>query len=88
MHEDAIEDHWMNAIDDYDIQRRDYLRMTLYLVGSTLKIMFSLKDVQQDTQDILDPLYNRDKIYDRPIMNMEINRDENVDIKHNSRHII
>ena len=27
--EDALEDHWMNAIDDYDIQIRDYCRMTL-----------------------------------------------------------
>lgn len=62
--------------------------MNLYLAGSPLKIKVPLKAVQQDTQDVLDPLYIRDKIYDRPIMNAVINGDENVDINHKARHII
>ena len=37
-HEDAIEDHWMNAIDDYDVCIKDYCRMTLYLVEMTLHL--------------------------------------------------
>ncbi len=35
-HEDAIEDHWMNATNDYDVPIRDYCRMTLYLVEKAL----------------------------------------------------
>ena len=88
VHEDAVEDHWMNMIDDYDIQIRDNCRLTLYLVGSALKIKIPLKVVQQGTQDVLDPLYNCDKIFDRPIMNEEIDREENAYINHRVRHII
>ena len=54
----------MNAVDDYDIHIRDYCRMTLYLERSSLKINIPLKVVQQDTEDFLYPLYNRDKICD------------------------
>ena len=54
--EDALEDHWMNAIDDYDIWIRDYCRMTLYLVEKALKKKISLKVVQKDIEDFLDPL--------------------------------
>ena len=57
-HEDAIKDHWMNVVDDYDIQIRDYCRMTLYLAGSALKIKITLKLVKQDTEEVLDHLYN------------------------------
>ena len=74
-HEDAIEDHWMNAVDDYNIRIRDYCRMTLYLASSGLKIKVPLKVVQQYTEDFLDPLYNRDDIFYRPIMNVEINKE-------------
>ena len=56
--EDSIKDHWMNAVDDYDIWIRDYCRMTLYLAGSSFKITVPLKIVQQDTEEVLDPLYN------------------------------
>lgn len=62
--------------------------MTLYLEWITLMIKVPLKVVQQDTKDVIDPLYNKEKIYDRPIMNVEINRDENADINHRDRHII
>ena len=61
--------------------------MTLYLVGSTLKIKIPLKVVQKDTQELLDPLYNRDKIFDRRIMNAEIDKEENEKINHRVRHI-
>ena len=62
--------------------------MTLYLARSSLKIKIPLKVVQQDIQEVLDPLYNHDKIFDRPIMNAEVDREENVDINHRVRHII
>lgn len=52
----------MNAVDDYEICIRDYCRMTLYFVGSALKMKVPLNIVQQDTKYVLDPLYNRDKI--------------------------
>ena len=87
-HEDAIEDHWMTVVDDYDIQIRDYYRMTLYFIGNALKIKVPLKVVQQDTVEVLDPLYNKDKIYNRLVMNAKIDREENVDINHRARYII
>ena len=62
--------------------------MTLYLVGSALKIKIPLKVVQQETQYFLDPLYNCGKIFDRPIMNAENDREENTYINHKARHII
>lgn len=42
-HEDAIEDHWMNVVDDYDIKIRDYCRMTLYLEEKVIKVKVPLK---------------------------------------------
>ena len=30
-HEDAIKEHWMKTIDDYNVCIRDYCRMALYL---------------------------------------------------------
>ena len=63
-HEDAIEYYFMNVIDNYDIHIRDYCRMTLYLVGSALKIKIPLQVEQEDIDDLLDPLFNRDKIGD------------------------
>lgn len=36
----------------------------------------------------MDPLYNRDMIYKRPIMNVEIGQEENDDIQHWTRHVI
>ena len=64
----------MNATYDYDVCIRDYCRMTLYLVESSLKVNIPLKIVQQDTEDIFDPLFNRDKIGDWHIMNVEIDK--------------
>ncbi len=70
----------MNSIDDYDAQIKDYCRMTLYLVEKALKMEIPLKTIEKDINDVLYPLDNRDKIYDRPIMNVKVDRDKNVDI--------
>ena len=88
MHEDALEDHWMNTVDEYDIHIRYHCRMTLHLEISTLEIKVPLKIAQEDTEDPLDPLYNRDTIFDQPIMNVEIDKEENLDINHRARHVI
>ena len=87
-HEDAIEDHWMNATDDYDICIRDYCRMTLYLVEKTLKLNIPEEIRQQDSKELLDPLFILDKIRERPIMNAEVDREEDDDIDHWERHVI
>ena len=39
----------MNVIDNYDIQIRDYCRMTLYLVEKELKMKILLKFMEKDT---------------------------------------
>ena len=78
----------MNLLDDYDVQIRDYCRMTLYLEEKELKMNIPLKFVEKDMKYVLDPLYNRDKIYDRMIMNLEISRYENVDINNKAYHIV
>ena len=88
VHEGALEDHWMNLLDDYDVQIRDYCRMTLYLEEKELKMNIPLKFVEKDMKYVIDPLYNRGKIYDRMIMNLEISRDENVDINNKAYHIV
>ncbi len=62
--------------------------MTLYLENSVLEIKVPLKVVQQDIEDVLDPLFNSDIIGDRPIMNVEIDKEENLDINHRSSHVI
>jgi len=48
--------------------------MTLYLARSVLEIKVPLKIVQQDTEDFLDPLFIKDKVGDRPIMNVEVDK--------------
>lgn len=62
--------------------------MTLYLAEKALKMKILLKVVEKDSKDILDSLYNQEKIYNRSIMNAEIGRDENVDIKNRACHIV
>ena len=87
-HEDAIEDHWMNTTDDYDIRIRDYCRMTLYLAEKALHLTFPNELWLQDSQDVLDPLFNASKVGERPILNAEIHREEGDDIDHHARHVI
>ena len=75
-HKDAIEDHWMNATNDYDLHIRDYCRMTLYLVEKALQLNIPDEIRQQDSKELLDPLFNADRIGERPIMNVEHEREE------------
>ena len=84
----AIEDHWLNCKDDYEVWIRDYYRMVLKLVEEVLQISVMLEVIDQDTPDILDPIYNRDKIYDRAIVNAEVAARENDDIMHKARYVI
>ncbi len=76
----------MNTVDEYDIQIQDYCRMNLYLVEKVLKMKIPLKAIEKNTKDFLDPLYNHDKIFDRPIMNTKVDMEENVDVNHRVRH--
>ena len=62
--------------------------MDLKLVEEVLQIPLMLEVIDQDTPDILDLIYNRDKIYDRAIVNVEVAVKENDDIMHRARHII
>lgn len=62
--------------------------MTLYLAEKALNMKIPLKHVKKDTKDVLDPLYNRGKIYDRPIINGKIKRDDNSDINHRAHHVV
>ena len=87
-HEEAIEDHWMNATNDYDVHIRDHCRMTLYLVEKALKIKILLKILQQDIDELLDALFNRNKIGKWHIMNVEVDIEENFDINHRARNVI
>ena len=87
-HEEATKDHWMNVTNEYDVCIKDSCRMTLSLVEKALKIKISLKIVQQDIEEFLDPLFNMDKIGEQPIVNVEIDREENLDINHRARHVI
>ena len=81
-HEDAIEDHWMNATNDYDVCIRDYCRMTLYLVEKALHLTIPDEIRRQDSKELLDPLFNADKVGERPILNVEVDREEGDDINH------
>ena len=85
-HEDAIEDHWMNATNDYDVCIRDDCRMNLYLAEKALQLNILEEIRQQDSKELLDPLFNSNKIGERPIMNAEVNMEEADDINHRVRH--
>ena len=62
--------------------------MDLKLAEEVLQILLMLEVIDQDTPDILDPIYNRDNIYDRAIVNVEVATRENDDIMHRARHVI
>ena len=61
-HEDVVEDHWMNATNDDDVYIRDYCRMTLYLAEKGLQLNIPEEIRQQDSNKLVDPLFNLDKI--------------------------
>ena len=60
----------MNATNDYSVNIRDYCRMTLYMDEKALKVYILEEILKQDLGDILDPLFNANKIGERPIMNV------------------
>ena len=62
--------------------------MTLYLVERDLKIKILLTIFQQDLEELLDPLFNRENIGNMPIMNVSIDKQENSNINHRARYII
>ena len=76
----------MNATNDYDVCIRDYCRMTLYLAEKALQLNISDEIRQQDLKELLDPLFNAEEIGERPIMNVEVDREEANDINHWARH--
>ena len=78
----------MNATNDYDIQIRDYCKMNLYLVEKALKINIPLMILQQESGESLQPLFNMDKIGERPIMNAKVGKEENLDINYRVRRVI
>ena len=81
-HEDAIEDHWMNATNDYDVHIKDCYRMTLYLAEKALQLNIPEEIRQKDAKELLDPLFNLDKISERSIMDVKVDREEANDINH------
>ena len=62
--------------------------MNLKLVEEVLYIPLMFKNIDWDTLNILDLIYNRKKIYDRAIVNVEVAIVENDDIMHRVSHVI
>ncbi len=54
--------------------------MDLALAEKNLKLQIILNSWEKDTLDILDPLYNKEKIYERVMVNAKVEREENDDI--------
>lgn len=78
----------MNVVDHYNIHISDYYRMTLYLEERALHMKISLKILKQGMEEFLDKLFNRDKIGNKPIMNVEVDKEEIVEINHRERYIV
>ena len=78
----------MYSIDNYDIQIKNYYRMSFLLVEMELNLSIPLKVWQKYVFYVLDPLYNRETIFKHPIRNTKIGREENNDIQHWTRHVI
>ncbi len=78
----------MNATNDYDVCIRDYCRMTLDLADKVVQLNIPKEIRQQDSKELLDPLFNVDKIGERPIMNAKIDMEEADDINHHVRYVI
>ena len=48
-----------------------------------------LEEIRQyDSKELLDPLFNEDKIGEIPILNAKVDREEGDDINHRARHVI
>ncbi len=72
----------MNTVYDYDVCIRYYCRMSLQLTKKVLNMDIHLKSWEKNVLEIMDPLYNRDKIFEKSIMYREIEHGENDDINH------
>ena len=62
--------------------------MTLYLVEKALHLTIPHEIRLQDSNELLDPLFNANKVGERPILNAEVDREEGDDINHRVRHVI
>jgi hypothetical protein len=62
--------------------------ITLYLVENTLDLNIPEEIRQQDSKELLDPLFNFKKIGERPIMNAKVDREEGDNINHQVRHVV
>ena len=62
--------------------------MTLYLAKMALHLTIPNDVRLQDSSELLDPLFNTDKVSERPILNVEVDREEGYDINHRVRHVI
>ena len=79
----AMDDHYLNCQDNYEVRIKDYYQMNLKLAKEFLHIPLTLKTIDQDAPNILDLIY-KDKIYDRAI----VAAGENDDIMHKTMHVI
>ena len=61
--------------------------MNLYLAEKALQLNILEEIRQQYLKDLVDLLFNTDKIGERPIMNVEVDREEADDINHRARHV-
>ncbi len=62
--------------------------MDLPLAEKVLNLHIPLKVWNKDSPNILDPTYNKDKIFELSIMNAKVNREESDDIQHRAPHVI
>ena len=58
------------------------------MAEKVLNTEISFKARNKDFTEIMDPLYNRDKIYERTITNVEIGHVENANINHQGQHVV
>ena len=58
------------------------------MAEEVLQILLSLEIIDQDTPNILDLIYNRDKKFDRVVVNAKVAIDENDDIMQKAKHVI
>ena len=56
--------------------------MTLYLAKKALHLTIPDEIRLQDSKELLDPLFNADKVGERPILNAEVEQEEGDDINH------
>lgn len=62
LHEETLEDHWMNAVDDYNVHIRDYCRMSLHLEEKILNMELHLKALEKNVPEIMIPCTTRIKL--------------------------